>query len=253
MSNQAMRLLRQQIAQHFDLEDLRRLAFDLNIDWDEIPGRRKSSRIQALIDMMRHQGRLAELLMLLQEERPLAAWPDAASLTEGVETASSIPELEALDMSRPIRPEAYRFADLSQFADKKDVIHPLEEQIAAGLLLLSDEERRCCAASRWTLDRIVAYLYEEHTGLPNPAARVRHVRQEWEKVQARKGQTSLVPLYYAIRSLLMLLANESVARYEVQGGGFQMNQIMAVLMAREDMDQGGQVKGNLQQIINLLS
>jgi len=239
MSHQAIRLLRQQIGLHFDLEDLRLLTFDLGLDWDEIPGQRKSNRIQSLIYTVRHQDRLAELLTLLREERPSAVWPDRASLSQMAATESTAIDREIPDASRPIRPEAYAFANLSQFADKKDVIHPLEEQIATGLLLLSDEERRQCAASRWALDRIVAYLFAEHTGLANSADRVRHVRQEWEKVQARKGQTSLVPLHYAVRSLLTLLADEPALRSEVPGAISLMNQIVAVLVAREDMDQGG--------------
>ncbi|MBK8128075.1 MAG: hypothetical protein IPK53_03750 [bacterium] len=58
MTTNALRNLRQQITQHYDLEELKLLAFDLNVDWDEIAGTQKSVKIQGLIDHLRKHGRL---------------------------------------------------------------------------------------------------------------------------------------------------------------------------------------------------
>jgi tetratricopeptide (TPR) repeat protein len=67
--------LRDQIAKTFDLEELRALAFDLQLDWDELEGIRKTNRIQDLIIQLARNGRLEELIESLKEYRPKAAWP----------------------------------------------------------------------------------------------------------------------------------------------------------------------------------
>ena len=67
--------LRDQIAKTFDLEELRALTFDLQLDWDELEGSRKTTRVQDLITQLAQNGRLEDLVELLIRFRPRAAWP----------------------------------------------------------------------------------------------------------------------------------------------------------------------------------
>lgn len=76
MTTNALRELRRQIAQHYNLEELRLLASDLNVDWDELAGTEKSAKIQGLIGYLGRHGRLHELIDLLRREHPQVLWPD---------------------------------------------------------------------------------------------------------------------------------------------------------------------------------
>ena len=67
-NSQILTHLRDQIARRFDLEELQALAFDLEIDWDELPGRTKTARIQSLLIHLAQRQRLAHLADLLNEK-----------------------------------------------------------------------------------------------------------------------------------------------------------------------------------------
>ncbi len=66
--------LRQSMAQHFDLEELEMLAFDLGVDWDELKGATKSNKLFHLLRYLDRHGRLTELEAILQEKRPNYVW-----------------------------------------------------------------------------------------------------------------------------------------------------------------------------------
>lgn len=66
--------LRQQMITALNEEELRTLCFDLNVDFDNLPGRNKASKIRELIDLMRRNGRLPQLITQLQQIRPSLTW-----------------------------------------------------------------------------------------------------------------------------------------------------------------------------------
>ncbi|MCB8943408.1 MAG: tetratricopeptide repeat protein [Ardenticatenaceae bacterium] len=78
-SNAYLVQLRDQIAKTFNLEELKAMAFELNLDWDELHGARKTIRIQDMITQLARNGRLAELIYLLRKKRPRKIWPKAPS------------------------------------------------------------------------------------------------------------------------------------------------------------------------------
>ena len=71
---------RQQIADHYSLEDLRLLAFDLQLNWDELAGPTLSAKIISLILYLHHQRRLPELVDKLKADRTHVDWPEADSV-----------------------------------------------------------------------------------------------------------------------------------------------------------------------------
>ncbi|MBK9053140.1 MAG: hypothetical protein IPL78_20195 [Chloroflexi bacterium] len=75
-----LRKLQQQMVETFDMDELRTLFFTLAVNWDEIPGRRISSRIRELIIYLGNRGRLTELRDLLVKERPQETWPDVPAV-----------------------------------------------------------------------------------------------------------------------------------------------------------------------------
>jgi nucleoside phosphorylase len=65
--------LRFMLTELFDLSELRTLAFDLNVDWENIAGRTKPEKALELIEYMRRRSQLADLLAAINRERPHVA------------------------------------------------------------------------------------------------------------------------------------------------------------------------------------
>jgi DNA-binding response OmpR family regulator/uncharacterized protein YjbI with pentapeptide repeats len=74
-SRKYLRDLRRLVDQHFSLEDIKLLCFDLETDYDHLAGDGKLLKIEALCKHLARRGRLQDVLVLLQEERPQVDWP----------------------------------------------------------------------------------------------------------------------------------------------------------------------------------
>lgn len=64
------------IANHFSLEELQILSFDLSIDYDHLVGEIKPIKIISLLLYALRNGRIPALMNLLKEYRPNVLWPD---------------------------------------------------------------------------------------------------------------------------------------------------------------------------------
>jgi len=62
--------LRLVISEGFSLAELKVLAFDLGVDWDEIEGGTKSERVVGLLQYSKRRGLLENVLSLLRRDRP---------------------------------------------------------------------------------------------------------------------------------------------------------------------------------------
>jgi len=67
--------LHQLIDQHFGLEDVRQLCFELGIKYDDLRGEGLSARVRELILLMGRTGRLPDLVAKAQEHRSYISWP----------------------------------------------------------------------------------------------------------------------------------------------------------------------------------
>ena len=72
--------LRDLLAHHFSLEELRALCFDLGIEAEDLPGEDRPGRAQSLIEYCLRRGRLPDLHRRCTELRPQVAWPELPSL-----------------------------------------------------------------------------------------------------------------------------------------------------------------------------
>lgn len=72
--------LRTQIADHFNLEELRALCIELGPDYEDLEGEGKSAKCLSLVDGMRRHGRLHDLIFLLKKHRPQTVWPNAEQI-----------------------------------------------------------------------------------------------------------------------------------------------------------------------------
>ncbi len=80
--------LRKLLIEHFDLEELRLLCFDLGLDYEELAGRTKSTKMQDLITYLQRRGELQRLIDEASGQRPHAAWPDLSPTTEETDVAT---------------------------------------------------------------------------------------------------------------------------------------------------------------------
>ena len=68
--------LRHILGEYFDEDDLQVLCFDLQVDYEELPGETKSQKAAALITHMARLDRVAELIDLCSQARPNVPWAD---------------------------------------------------------------------------------------------------------------------------------------------------------------------------------
>lgn len=66
--------LRDLVNRSFDTNEMHELAFDFNLDFDDIPGRGKSAKIVELLQMLARQQRVPEFIERCQELRPRENW-----------------------------------------------------------------------------------------------------------------------------------------------------------------------------------
>lgn len=60
---------------HFNEEELRGLTFELKVDYEMLIGGNKSGKIRSLIEFMERRNHMADLIGILQRERPEVNWP----------------------------------------------------------------------------------------------------------------------------------------------------------------------------------
>mgnify|MGYP002712995940 CR=1 FL=1 len=67
--------LHQLLNQYFNLSEIRTLCLSLNVDYESVAGEEKPARIRELLLGLGRNGRLPQLITLLQQERPKVNWP----------------------------------------------------------------------------------------------------------------------------------------------------------------------------------
>ena len=77
--------LRDLLARHFNLDELRQLCFDLKIEHEDVPGDTRVAKAQSLVEYCLRHNRLPELGRRCRELRPKAAWPDVDALAAEME------------------------------------------------------------------------------------------------------------------------------------------------------------------------
>lgn len=61
---------------YFDVDDLMVMCFDLGVDYDNLPGNNKATKIVGLIKHFQKNGAAVELVNYLRKARPHVSWPD---------------------------------------------------------------------------------------------------------------------------------------------------------------------------------
>lgn len=75
--------LRYLVDKHFNLEDLQVLCFDLEVDYEHLPGDTKPIKIISLILYLQRENRLPDLLEYCRNARPRVHWPEWPPSSQG--------------------------------------------------------------------------------------------------------------------------------------------------------------------------
>jgi len=95
--------LRQILITRFDENELRDLCFDLQVDYDGLPGEGKTGRARELIAYLERRKRLPDLIKVGKQGRPDVSWPGATGLAQWEPEMILIPAGEFLMGSDPGR------------------------------------------------------------------------------------------------------------------------------------------------------
>lgn len=79
------------LTKYFSLSELHQLAFDLSIEWEEVPGQTRSEKVRSFIGYVERTDLLADLIALVRRERPHVAWPEPPSTGMAAPGSSSPP------------------------------------------------------------------------------------------------------------------------------------------------------------------
>ena len=70
----------QLIISHFNLEEIRELCFELELDYESLAGEGKAAKVRELISLLQRIDRLPDFVSLLNQKRPKVPWPEAGDV-----------------------------------------------------------------------------------------------------------------------------------------------------------------------------
>lgn len=67
--------IQKMIIEWFDKDEFAQLAFEMAIDYDRLPGDTLDGKVRAFVGRVGNKGKIGELILRLQDERPHVTWP----------------------------------------------------------------------------------------------------------------------------------------------------------------------------------
>ncbi len=74
-NRQKLTQLRKLLIKHFSLDELRVLCFDLGLEYEDLPGSTRTTKMHGLIEYLQRRGELPRLFAEIHVQRPDGAWP----------------------------------------------------------------------------------------------------------------------------------------------------------------------------------
>lgn len=124
--------------------------------------------------------------------------------------------------------------------------------ISSGSVRLSRGQIEQAAGSEWELDRIGLYVFEEYSAHTDHGARCLHLEHEFERVRLDPAPRSLLPLHYAIRSLLVLARQQASIPVCLQDRSDLIHTIATFLAQRPQLDPYGETARSAQRLALLI-
>jgi hypothetical protein len=137
------------------------------------------------------------------------------------------------ERQQPVVPEAYRFDKAASFAERKGIIHRIEQRLDTAM---------GSTTSDWTLDRISAYLVGERSQT-DPDEALEAARRELELVRAT-DRPSLLALHYSLRWLRATSPLDCAVAPQVRSFVADLRGFLD----QRQLDAGGQLRALLAEI-----
>jgi hypothetical protein len=162
--------------------------------------------------------------------------------------------------------EARRFVKMTTFEEKKALlIYPMQQKIELKMkggggeaieneIVITEETLRKCAISWWEFDRIFYYLVQENCAEPQADQLVKCISQELEKLKSKEEEGSLIPMHYALRAVRTALKSARINLPDERIS--EIEDLMSKVkrhLKKTGQDEGGQVKDNISEIMNILN
>lgn len=153
--------LRRVLSKRFNVDELRTLCFDLQVDYEDLPGDGKSAKVRELLAHLARRNRINDLLDVGREARPDIDWPQlSVPATEDEKTENLLAQLhqkrahalselygQIVDVEGQLRAWAYRDMPVGLPAEVDpsgvmDEVRELSKLASKALIYLDDETRK---------------------------------------------------------------------------------------------------------------
>jgi|GEM_PF-6025736 len=156
----------------------------------------------------------------------------------------------------PFLQESVDFQFIEIFEEKKIIIHKYEHKIKEKSFPVARSQWNKMRNSRWNLERIVYYLMTSHEINHNREQELldfslNSIKSEFEKVKSQHAPITLIPLHYSIKSLKIILYNLDDSHLNAPSNIY--SEISEFINERDFLDNGNQVKENLNRLIELVN
>jgi hypothetical protein len=101
--------LRQLLTQHFNLSELRTLCFDLSIDYENLDGKGKETKVLALIEYAERYGRMDDLVAECRVLRPHVRWEDVVLAPKASPRQQASQRPDTSSQQHAMEPEQIRY------------------------------------------------------------------------------------------------------------------------------------------------
>jgi hypothetical protein len=132
------------------------------------------------------------------------------------------------------------------------LIHPTERLIRQGRFGLPPSEIERCATSQWDFDRIAYYLHQEHALSEDLCSLIDSIQQELEKLEAKSGDGSLMPLHYSIRALLKSFTGREITHPLALSAKHLLAKVTGYVHDKQGRDNGQQIRSNISALMKQL-
>lgn len=146
MKNQDFNLLRQNLAEYFDLSELNDLCLNLGFSRENIAGQTRTDLANGLVEYCYRRNLIPALISLCQEKRPHVPW---GKVSTGIQAVSSSSKAESSFVSQPLKNEK---------KGRRNLVAILLVSVGAIMLL-------CCSIS-YAVSQGIIGLFNNEDELP---------------------------------------------------------------------------------------
>ena len=172
MYHQTRREMYEVLINYFSLGELRTLAFDLNIEFEDLSGETKSTKALSLIEFADRRGRLDDLVRYVMRLRPNVEWPKQDTQSESLININigNVGQGSVIGKGALIRADNIAGRDITiseQFLEKKDDFKGELKELRQQIEVILSEEQLLSKPSLLMLENLQDIIEHASSSAPN--------------------------------------------------------------------------------------